>query len=254
MQKEVQPEEERANELFFQLSSMDRRRILSELQKENLKLNETARRLDMTPTETLRQLQRLTEAGLLEKMSDGRYRPTTYALLVLETSTSLGFFSRYREYFLSHDASLLPHEFRVRLGELSGGALIMGTVETLNWVTEFFKRAEKKIDATVVGFEIQDEILRRRVQEGLKVRWLIDESFLPRAKSILHSDKRLPEMRAVPRVFGHIATTDKEAVLTLRRNDGSLSFDAFIGKDASFLRWAEDLYAHEWEKAKPWYP
>jgi len=69
-------------------------RILSELQKENLHLNQVAKRVDMTASETLRQLQRLTEARLLDKMPDGSYRLTSYGILVLDISSPLVFISR----------------------------------------------------------------------------------------------------------------------------------------------------------------
>ena len=246
--------EEKATELYFQLASVDRKRVLAELMQGNLHLYEVAKRLETTPTEALRQLQRLTESGLLEKMPDGKYRLTSYAKLVLDTASPLDFISRYKEYFQEHDAFLLPKEFRARFGELSDCRMTRGTIETLNWVTEFFKGAQKKIDATVVGFEIQVNILRQRVQEGLKVRWLMDASFSDHARLMLRSDKQRPEVRVTPRVFGHVGTTDKAAVLTLRHNDGTLSFDAFVSEDPSFLKWAGDLFAHEWERAKPWYP
>jgi len=32
-----------------------------------------------------------------------------------------------------------------------------------------------------------------------------------------------------------------------------MSYSPFYGEDASFLKWTEDLFAHEWEKAKPWH-
>jgi len=92
----AQPDEKTAD-LFFQLASTGRRRILSEVQRHNLHLNEVAKRLGMTATETLRQLQRLTEAGLLEKKPDGKYQLTSYAKLVLDSSSPLDFISTYKE-------------------------------------------------------------------------------------------------------------------------------------------------------------
>jgi len=246
--------EERAVDLFYQLSSVDRKRILSELQKENLHLNEMARRLDITATEALRQLQRLTEAHLLDKMPDGKYRLTSYGKFVLDTSSPLDFIARFREFFLDHDASLLPCEFRARLGELSGAKLTTSTIETMNKVVEMFKGAQKSINASVLGFELLLEVARQRLDEGLKVRWLMDESFLVEARSFLRSAKQLPEMRWTPRILGNVNVTDKTAMLTLRRNDGAMSYYAFVGEDTSFLRWAGDLFMHEWENARPWYP
>jgi len=253
MEKPIQAKE-RANELFFQLSSNDRRHILSELQKEDLKLHEVAQRLEMTATETLRQLQRLTEAGLLDKMANGKYKLTSYAKLVLDTSSSMDFVSRFREYFLGHNAFLLPCEFRSRLGELYGCELIPTTIETINKVTELIQRAQKQLDAVILGTEALIEMMRQRSLEGVKIRWLMQESLVPRAPSILRSWRQLPEIRTTPAVPGHIVVTDKAALLTIRRNDGEMSYESFVGADSSFMKWADGLFMYEWQKAKPWYP
>jgi predicted transcriptional regulator len=249
----VQPEE-RAAELFFQLASVDRKHILLELQREDLHLNEVAKRLGMTPTEALRQLQRLTEADLLEKMPDGKYRLTPYAKLVLDTSSPLDFISKHKEYFKDHDAFLLPTEFRARLGELSGCKLIPTTIDTINEVTGMFWAAQKRIDTVTMGTENIIKIEEQRSREGIKVRWLMHESLKPKAPSLLRSWKQLPEIRWTPTVPGHIVVTDKAALLTIRGIDGSMTYESFVGEDAVFMKWAGDLFTHEWEKAKPWYP
>jgi predicted transcriptional regulator len=44
------------DKLFFELASENRLSILHELKKENLKMQEIARRLDVTATEAFRQL------------------------------------------------------------------------------------------------------------------------------------------------------------------------------------------------------
>jgi predicted transcriptional regulator len=254
MEDSIQPEE-RVSELHFLLASTDRRRILSQLQKENLKLNEVAKRLDMTATEALRQLQRLTEGGLLEKISDGRYQLTSYANLVLDTSSPLDFIARSKEFFLAHNASPLPPEYRARLGELSDARLVATTTETFNNTTEMIKNARVRIDATVeVGFELHLQLMRQRLAEGLKVRWLMQESFLTKAKPMLSSEKRIPEMRSIPRLSGHVYVTDKAAAITLRRNDGTMSLSSLFGEDISFRKWASDLFTYEWQSAKPWSP
>ena len=209
----------------------------------------------MTPTEAVRQLQRLTEAGLLEKMPDGRYRVTSYAKLVVDTSAPLDFIARFREYFLAHDASPLPFEYRARLGELSECKLVDTTTQTFNNTTGMIKNARERIDATIeVGFEVHLQMMMQRLQEGVKVRWLMQESFLPKAKPMLRSEKQIPEMRTTPRLSGHVYVTEKAAAITLRRNDGTMSLSSFYGEDPSFLKWAGDLFADEWQKAKVWSP
>jgi predicted transcriptional regulator len=78
-------DEDRLSDLHFQLSNADRRRIVEELLKENLKLNEVAKKLDITPTEAFRQLQRLTDAGLLEKIPRC-FLPPFFKLTISETN------------------------------------------------------------------------------------------------------------------------------------------------------------------------
>jgi len=206
----------------------------------------------MTPTEAVRQLQRLTEAGLLEKTPEGKYRPTSYAKLMLDTSVPLDLIAKFRKFFLAHDASLLPSEYRARLGELSEVKLMATTTEIFNNTTKMIKNARERIDATVeVGFEVHLQMMRQRLQEGVKVRWLIQESFLPKAKPMLRSEKQIPEMKTTPRLSGHIYVTDKAAAITLRRNDGTMSLSSLFSEDSTFLKWAGDLFKFEWEKAKP---
>jgi predicted transcriptional regulator len=242
------------DKLFFELASESRLGLLHELQSENIRMQELARRLELTDTETCRQLQRLSEARLVQKQPDGLYKLTTYARLVLDASSHMDFIFKNMEYFQDHDVFLLPPEFRARLGELFGARLIRSTVETLNWVCEMFKNAEKKIDGVVVGMETMLDIELQRLNEGLKVRWLLHESYLPRAKLKLQSLDRLPEMRWASSLHGHVGITDKAAVLTIKHNDGTWSYDAFVGEDPAFIKYAEDLFMHEWEKAKPWHP
>ncbi|HYB07901.1 MAG TPA: hypothetical protein VEB87_07120 [Nitrososphaerales archaeon] len=253
-QAQAQPDE-RAAELFFQLASVDRKRILSEFQKEDLHLNEVAKRLGMTATETLRQLQRMADACLLEKMGDGKYRLTPYAKVVLEASAPLDFMSRFRDFFMTHDATLIPVEYRARLGELSEGAFLPTAVDTFNTVTGMLKTARERIDGTIeVGFATQLEVMKQRITEGVKVRWLLQESYLPKAREELRSMKKLPEMRYTPWLWGHLYQNEDAADVQLRQNDGSQDYLSFHGKDPKFLRWASDFFEYEWKKAKPWYP
>jgi len=252
-QESARPEEG-VNALFFELSSNDRTRILSALKEEELKLNDVVHRLDLTATEAFRQLQRLTEASLIERKSNGKYVLTSYGKLVLESSSTLDFVSRFKEYFTEHDAFVLPRGLRARLGELSGCRLITSNTETLNLVDEMFRGAEKKIDATVLGLEVLLKLAKERLQDGVKERWLIHESYLPKAKAFLRSAKQLPEMRWTPTIRIEMVLTEKVAGVTLPFNKGISSYYSFFGSNPYFIQWANDLFDEEWNKSKVWYP
>ncbi len=248
-------DEDKPGELFFQFSNMDRRRILEEALKGSIKLNETARKLEMTPTETFRQLQRLTEAALLEKLPGDRYGATAYARLVFGSSAHLRFISQHREFFLTHDASRLPAEFRLRLGDLSKGILFTDNITSLNKLTELLRNAKERIDIMAEErFGVHSEIMDQRQQEGVKLRGLLQESLIPTVRTLPRSNHPPPEMRVIPRVCAAMMMTEKEAGVTLPRTDGKFDQIGFYGTDESFLRWTGDLFRDQWERAKPWHP
>ena len=94
--------------LFFELASENRLSILHELTKENLKMQEIARRLDVTATEAFRQLERLSAALLVQRQPDGTFAIAEYGEIVLQLSSSLDFVSKYKDYFSKHDIIRLP--------------------------------------------------------------------------------------------------------------------------------------------------
>lgn len=239
--------------LFFELASGSRLGILKTLQVKDLKMQELAKKLDLTDTETCRQLQRLSEARLIQKKVDATYRITPYAKLVLDNCSSLGFISKFRDYFLNHNAMLLPIEFRARLKELSECTLISVTLDHINKTTEMFLGAKKQIDTVVLGSVALIDILRKRSEEGVKIRWLMQESFIQDASTVLSSWKQFPEIRTTPMAIGYIVVTDRAASLTIRDNNGAMSYSSFYGEDASTLKWMQDLFGYEFERAKPWH-
>ena len=99
---------EQLGALFFELPSDERMTILGNLSREALKLSHLAQRQDMTVTETSRHLQRLSDAELILKDSEGLYKVTPYGRLILSLLPSLSFVSGNRAYFQEHDTSDLP--------------------------------------------------------------------------------------------------------------------------------------------------
>ncbi len=81
-------DQEGLDKLFFELASESRLGILLELQTKELKMQEIARKLNLTHTETFRQLQRLSEALLVEKKPDGTYAITQNGKVLMELSHS----------------------------------------------------------------------------------------------------------------------------------------------------------------------
>jgi predicted transcriptional regulator len=248
-------DEDRISDLHFLMSNADRRRIIAELQNQPLKLNEVAKKLDITPTEAFRQLQKLTDACLLEKIVDGRYRSSPYSSLILEHSASLEFLSRHREYFLDHDLSLIPPQFRARIGELSKTVLFPEAVPNINTATEVLKSAEERIDVMAEQrLEQHGHLLRQRGREGVTLRFLLQDSMIETIKIERKTADPVGETRFIPMICAMIIRTDKSVGIAFPKLDGKMDYQAFAGTDPESMKWADDLFEDQWNRARPWQP
>ncbi len=235
--------------LFFDFSSESRLGIIRELTQQNLRMNELARKLDLTPTEVFRQLQRLAEASLVRKLPDGTYEITNYGKLTLQLLPSLEFTFRYKAYFLHHDVSLLPYQFVNRMGELSKGTLIMDTIENINRAGRNFKEAENY--AWLMGeksLESFDLAMAEQGPKGVRFRILLYESpqSNPAPRHAPNIEKRT--LTSIPCI---ILCTEKEAGICLASMEGRMDYAGFYSKDPMFITWARDLFLHYWDLGKP---
>jgi len=230
------------SKLFFELASESRLSILHELQKENLKMQEISRRLDVTPTEAFRQLERLTSASLVQRMSDGTFALAEYGKLILQISTSLDFISRHKEYFSTHDLIRLPSQFINRLGELSKTELEMDVITSLNKGTQALTEAEKyawgigegSIPAQMIS------VMNQRVQLGIEVKMLVLEERLPTDPSIPVMPKNV-ELKGLSDLPAIAVLTEKVAGICFRQIGGRIDYAGFFGTDSIFHNWVKDF-------------
>ena len=241
---------ERLDLLFFELASEDRLNILRELNKNSLKMQDIARKLDLTATEASRQLQRMGKAKLIERLPEGVYTVTQFGKLILSLSPSLEFALKHKQYFLNHNIWKLPSSFILRFGELSQGVLLteMGVV-MVKW-EELIKSAEEHLWVmTPQRIPSLSRAIEERHSHGVKLRYINPEQLLP-----TYSEYLLTERTIERRVFNDfdfgILATEKEAMLALPFLDGTPNPSGFFGHDPAFLKWVHDLFLCYWEQAK----
>ena len=222
---------------------------MRELQNENLKMHEIARRLDVTATEAFRQLQRLSEALLVQKQPEGSFAITGYGKLVLHLSSSFDFVSKHRNYFLTHDVWRIPLQFVNRIGELSQTNLIMDAMENINRGERMFIDAEQYAWGLAEGRvpELMDPIMNEKIRKGLNLKMIIPESDLSTVPAMKTPNVELRGISDIPAIIG---ITEKEATVCFRFIGGRLDYAGFSGKDPTFLNWAKDLFLYYWEKGK----
>jgi len=243
--------DEGIEKLFFELASESRLNILRELRRENLKMQEIARRLDVTATEAFRQLQRLSEALLVQKQPEGTFAITQYGTLVLQLSSSMDFVFKHKNYFSTHDVWRLPYQFVNRIGELSQTSLIMDAIESINKGERMFMEAEQYAWGMAEGRvpEPMGPIMNEKIRKGLRARFLFPESFLP-PHAIPPAKLPNLENRTLSDVPATIALTEKGAVICFYLVGGRTDYAGFYGSDSTFLNWVKDLFLYYWEKGK----
>ena len=131
--------------LFYELASESRLKILQELLVNNLRMQELARKIDLTETEAFRQLQRLSQALLIQKQPDGAYSITEYGKLLLQFSQSFEFAFKFKHCLLTRNVWRLPEPFINRLGELSQATLSTDAIEMVNNAEQLILGAEKHL-------------------------------------------------------------------------------------------------------------
>ncbi|MCW3996655.1 MAG: DUF1724 domain-containing protein [Candidatus Bathyarchaeota archaeon] len=246
-------ENEEISKVLFELSSNRRANMLFEIAKEPFKMQQIAKTLDMTVTETFRHLQRLTDAKLIEKKVDGSYAITSLGTLATGYLTVFNFILKNADFFLEHDLSCLPYEFVDRLGELSNAEFCTEAVSSFNRVRKILAAAEKQfwtmaeqVDSTTKN------PAEEKMVEGIDFKFIMQKNL---AKNWAGSNaKVLVGSRYVERVPVALVISEKEASVVFRTHKGVLDYLGLFGTDEKFLKWCRDLFLHYWERAERWYP
>lgn len=248
-------EEKRLDMLFYELASEDRLAILRELCISKLKMQDVARKLDLTATEASRQLQRMSQAKLIERGSEGNYSATSLGKLFLALSVPMEFIYKHDDYFLNHDLTRIPLPFVNRLGELSQGILVADLITDLARWEELLKAAKDHIWVmTPRAMGHLTQISAVKLLEGVKVRSIMNEE--NREAKINLPSSKIAERRLIQEVPLILIISEKEASVSFpgTRANGTVDFSSsFFGTDAAFLGWANDLFLYYWEQAKIWY-
>ncbi len=242
---------EELSKLFFELASESRLSILQKLKDRGLRMQEVARTLGLGDTETSRQLQRLSEAMLIQKQPDGVYSITQNGKLLLEFSHSFEFVVKFKQCLVSRDLWRLPYQFIERLGELSEANLITDVSEMMNSFENIILGAEKFL------FFIGRKPIRslsvkagKPVEKGVPLKLLFDEENRDYYRNYVGN--KYFEMRAIPTVPAIMVVSEKCATINLLSLDNRQDVRMFYGEDPKILKWATDLFQYYWDQGRHW--
>jgi predicted transcriptional regulator len=246
-------------ELLFILASRDRLTLLYEIGVEKRRSSQLTAKLSATRQETSKHLTRLRNAKLIEKDSDGFFSLTAFGEIILNLLPSINFLMQNREYFLSHDMSSLPREFKERIGELQEGEYAEKVGSILAHIQQVVQYAEEYIwlmaDHPLGG---EGHITESGKLESSNVTWRI---IVPASSINIHWTRlRTSVGTHKGRIEYHliedpndikvgIALNEKIAGLTFPNTTGKLDFNSgFRSDNPVFRQWCQDLFEYHWSK------
>jgi predicted transcriptional regulator len=219
-----------------------------EIQKQRLKLSHISKKLNMTVTETSRHLQRLSEVKLVQKDVEGLYGLTSLGELTLSMLSGLNFVSQNSQYFLEHDASILPYEFLNRIGELTESSFQNDIISSFAYEEGIFREAVEYIWAMADQVHWSaPPIITEKIKEGVELRAILPSDIVP-PKGYRPVDG--VERRILKKVDLNIIVTEKEATFSLPFLNEKIDYSQFVSKDEKFIKWCHDLFLYYWERAK----
>lgn len=247
-------ETQEISKVLFELASTQRASILFEVEKKNLKMQQIAKTLGMTATETCRHLQRLSDANLLNKKGDGTYEVTSFGNLAIGFLSGFNFILKNKPYFLQHETAGLPYEFADRLGELSEGTFSGSVLASFNQIRKMVFEAEEYI--LVMADQVDSshvQATNEKVAKGMKFQFIMEKN-LAKTVQVTAEFEKFKERRYLNRLSGALLINEKEAYVALRGVNGLIDYSGFFGTDQRFRKWCTDLFKYYWEKSERWYP
>lgn len=258
---------EHTQHIFFELASEHRLQILFKLHNEKTKLARLARDLDVTMQEVHRNLNRLFEAGLIEKDSSGNFSLSTFGNIIIRQISTFSFLSTYQNYFSEHIAGDIPLKFIYRIGALNKCEFIDGLVAVMEKWKKMYEESEEYICAMLpqIPLELIEAILPRIKSKKLKFSYILPQNALvPRKRTdllkqvgyqdLLRSGE--VERRMIDRIQVAVVLNEKQATVIFPNSKGLTDMTSMfysnesVDREGLFHDWCLDFFRYNWYNSK----
>lgn len=251
--------------LLFEFSSVDRLDILKVLRKKSMKLSHISKKLDFTVQETSRNISRLNDAKLVAKNVDGTFSLTSYGEAAFNLLSGFHALYENRNYFLFHDLSKLPKQFRDCLGILEDFDLVDDVMIMFNNIERMIAKSKEFV------WIISDQVLASTIpylvealNRGVKFRLILPKKFLPtdNMRKLVDnpifekaSRNKKMETRFLDDVNIFSCLSENEvAALAFLKNSNKLDYRGFKSTKDSAIEWTKMLYSYYWTNASSQIP
>ena len=253
---------ERLYDLHFELSNEDRLSILQLLRDRPEKLTGISKEVKITNQQCIRHLNRLIEARMVAKTSEGLYRLTPFGDISLKLNKGFSFIAQNSEYFLTHSLDKLPDSFVSRIGELSGSWVTPDVMVSIGEFEAIFREADEFvwviIDQRTPSIR---PLVARAVERGVEIRSLSlikRENYGRAQRDLDEADERIiiQSFRDDLAIAGDLDDSgvflymsEKAVFIAFPLEDGSFDYLGFSSSDHEAISLCADLFNHYWGQA-----
>jgi predicted transcriptional regulator len=251
-----------AEQIFIELSNSQRLQIIHTLHRQEMNLAGLSKHLAVTMQEVHRNLNRLMEAGLIEKKSTGVFSLTTFGNIIIRQIPSIDFLSKNKAYFSNHTLGDMPMKFIQRIGALNGGELIVGWVAVVERLKLMYRQSHDYIYGMLpqVTHDLIEAVIPMIREHGIKFKYILPENAqVPKAgmnllKEISYDDlleKGLIERKMNKKITVAVVLNERESIVMFPSTGGETDmnemFFSNISSDASiFHEWSHDYFFYNW--------
>ncbi len=243
---------------FFELASEQRLAIIFKLNEKSAKISQIAKDLGITMQEAHRNVNRLQDAGLIEKDPEGIFSLTTFGNTIIKQIPTFNYLSKHKEYFSEHVLGELPIKFIMRLGALDKCEYIKGVVAILERWKDIYRNADEYIYEIVpqVPIDLIEPAVSRVKEKGVKYSYVFPKNvIIPKGRKELlkklgHNEllnKGSIERRMVESVQVAVILNEKNAAVLFPTQKGETDMNMmFYSSDRVFHEWCLDYFRYRW--------
>jgi predicted transcriptional regulator len=243
---------------FFELASEQRLAIIFQLNEKSAKISQIAKGLGITMQEAHRNVNRLQDAGLIEKDPEGVFSLTTFGNTIIKQIPTFNYLSKHKEYFSEHMLGELPIKFIMRLGALDKCEYIKGVVAILERWKDIYREADQYIYEIVpqVPMDLIEPAVTRVKEKGVKYSYVFPKDvIIPKGRKDLlkklgHGEllnKGAIERRMVESVQVAVILNERQAAVLFPTQKGETDMNMiFHSTDPVFHEWCLDYFRYRW--------
>jgi predicted transcriptional regulator len=259
---------EESERTFIELSNSQRLQIINALKNSRMNLTIIAKHLGITIQEAHRNFNRLMDAGIVTRDSNGSYSLTTFGNTIMTQLPSINFLSRNKNYFSDHYFADLPMKFVQRIGSLDNSKFIQGLVAVIEEIKELYRLSEEYIYGMIpqVPLDLMEVAVKTVTDRKIKFNYILPKNaVIPKKGKDFLNEINYQELlksgsierKMIDEVKVSVVLNEKKALVMFPSIKGETdmngAFSNGIDKDNNklFHEWCLDYFRYSWLDSKP---